>query len=305
MSRTTFVFLLASLLAAATAAAQSKPLKVFISADMEGIDGVVHADQVSAHGSEYGHARKLMMGEVNSAIDGALAAGATEIFVNDSHGTHRNLLLEDLRPLARLASSSLKPWGMMQGLDSSYAAVIFIGYHARAGSPVGVLAHTGTGAIADLKINSTRVGESGMNTFYAASYGVPVVMLTGDNIAIAQARELTPDIETVEVKEAIGTRAAVYRPLQEVRAAIRSTAEHAIRSRGAHPPIQLKPPFTLEVTFSSPTLADLAEAIPTVKRTGPATVTYVTDDFRAGYRLLRLLYAFMGGPLETGTAARP
>jgi D-amino peptidase len=187
---------------------------------------------------------------------------------------------------------------MMQGLDQSYAAVIFIGYHARAGSSAGVLPHTGTRALADLKINGSRVGESGMNTLYAASYGVPVVMLTGDDVAIAQAKEMTPDIASVQVKEAIGTRAAVYRPVQEVRQAIRDTAEHAIRHLDAHCPLPLRPPFTFEVTFSSPTLADLAEAIPTVKRLGPNTVTYTSEDFRAGYRLLRLLYAFLGGPLE-------
>lgn len=282
------------LLSASVASSQSRPLKIYISVDLEGIDGVVHSDQTSTQGSEFARARKLMMEEVNSAIDGALAAGATEILVNDSHGTHRNLLIEDLRPPARLVSSSIKPWGMMQGLDASYAAVIFIGYHARAGSPAGVLAHTGTEAIADLKINGARVGESGMNTLYAASLGVPVVMLTGDNVAAAQARELTPEIETVEVKEAIGNRAAVFRPLQEVRAAIRATAEHAIRNLGAHHVPPSKPPFTFEVTFHNTTLADLAEGIPTVKRTGPATVTYVSDDFRAGYRLLRLVYAYLG-----------
>lgn len=305
MASARLVALVVFVLAATTVSAQPKPLKIFISADMEGIDGVVHADQTSAQGSEYSRARKLMAEEVNSAIDGAVAAGATEILLNDSHGTHRNLLLEELHPPARLASSSIKPWGMMQGLDSSFAGVIFIGYHARAGSPVGVLAHTGTSAIADLKVNGARVGESGMNTFYAASYGVPVLMLTGDNIAVAQARELTPDIETVEVKEAIGTRAAVFRPVQEVRAEIRTTADHAIRNLSVHHPVPLKAPFTFEVTFNSPTLADLAEAIPTVKRMGPTTVTYVSDDYRSGYRLLRLLYAFLGGPLEIGTPAKP
>jgi len=281
-------------LAASVAAAQSKPLKVYISVDLEGVDGIVHSDQTSAQGNEYARARKLMTEEVNSAIDGALAAGATEILVNDSHGSHRNLMIEELRPPARLASNSIKPYGMMHGLDASYAAVIFIGYHARAGSPVGVIAHTGSDAIADLKINGARVGESGMNTLFAASFGVPVVMITGDNVAVAQARELTPDIEAVEVKEAIGTRSAIFRPVQEVRAAIRSTAEHAIRNLGAHHAVPLKAPYTFEVTYSNTTLADIAEGIPAVKRAGPATVTYTIDDFRAGYRLLRLLYAYLG-----------
>ena len=305
MLRDALTTLLAVLLAASAAAGQAKPLKIFISVDMEGLDGVVYTDQVTAQGGEYARARKLMMEELNSAIDGALAAGATEIFVNDSHSTHRSLLLEDLRPPARLASNYIKPEGMMQGLDSSYAAVILIGYHARAGSPVGVLAHTGSGEVADLKINGTSVGESGMNTLYAASVGVPVVMLTGDNIAIAQARELTPEIEAVQVKEAIGTRAAVYRPLQEVHSEIRSTAEHAIRNLSAHHSIHLRSPFVFELTFYSPTLADLAEAIPTVKRTGASTVTYTTDDYRAGYRLLRVLYRFLGNMVEIGYPPKP
>lgn len=287
-------WLAAGLLAAAVLAAQSPPLKIFISVDMEGIDGVVHSDQTSQLGSEYTRARKLTAEEVNSAIDGAVAAGATEILVNDSHGTHRNLFIEDLHSPARLISNSLKPWGMMQGLDASFAGVIFLGYHARAGSAVGVLAHTGSDAIADLKINGTRVGESGMNTLFAASYGVPVLMVTGDDAAIAQARELTPDIEAVEVKEAIGTRAALFYPVGEVRAGIHSTTEHAIRSRSAHPAVKLKAPFTFEVTFRAPATADLAEGIPTIKRTGAATVTYVSEEFRPGYRLLRLLYAYLG-----------
>ncbi len=287
------------------AVGQAKPLKVFISADMEGIDGVVDGDQVKAQGSEYGRARKLMIEEVNSAIDGAVAAGAAEILVNDSHSTHRSLFIEDLRSPARLASNYIKPDGMMEGLDSTFAAVILIGYHARAGSPVGVLAHTGSGEVADLVINGNRVGESGMNTLYAASFGVPVVMLTGDNIAIQQARELTPDIEAVQVKEAIGTRGVVYRPLDRVRAEIRATAERAVRNAGTHKTARVASPSTFELTFYSPTLADLAEAIPTVKRTGPATITYAASDYRAGYRLLRLLYRFMGNMVEIGYPPKP
>ena len=290
-----WIALAAVLLMPHTLSAQSTPLKVFISADLEGIDGIVHADQADVHGSEYARARKLMLEEVNSAIDGAVAAGATEILVNDSHSTHRNLFIEDLHAPAHLISSAIKPWGMMQGLDGSFAGVLFIGYHARAGSPVGVLAHTGTGVVADLKINGVRVGESGMNTFYAASYGVPVLLLTGDNVAVAQLRELIPDVEAVTVKEAVGTRAAEFRPVQQVRAEIRAATEHAMRNRAAHKPLAIQAPFTFELAYSTPALADIAEAIPTVKRTGPAAITYQSDDFRAGYRLLRLLYAYLGG----------
>lgn len=281
---------LASLLAAAP---QARPVKVFISADMEGINGVIAGDQTSAQGAEYGRARKLMVEEVNRAIEGALAAGTTEILVNDSHGTMRNLLLEDLRPPARLLSNSFKPNGMMQGLDESFAAVFFIGYHARAGSPAGVLAHTGSSALADVKINGTRVGEAGMNILYAASFGVPVALITGDQVAVAQAREMAPGIEAVEVKEAIGTRAVIYRPLEESRQAIREAAARAVRKLRELRPPALSPPFTFEVTFSGTAQADIAEQVPTVKRAGSHAVSYTTSDFRAGYRLLRVLYRYL------------
>ncbi len=260
---------------------------------MEGINGIVAGDQLGPQGSEYGRARKLMAEEVNRAIEGALAAGATDVLVNDSHGTMRNLLLEDLRAPARLLSDSFKPNGMMQGLDETFAAVFFIGYHARAGSPVGVRAHTGSSAIADLKINGASVGEGGMNILYAASYGVPVVLVTGDQIAVAQTRELMPEIEGVVVKEAVNTRAAIYRPLEESRAAIRAAAERALRNAGQRRPPKLSPPFTFEVTLSTAAHADVAEQVPTVTRTGSHSVRYTANDYRVGYRLLRLLYRYL------------
>ena len=144
----------------ATATAQPAR-KVYISADMEGISGIVGDDQVSAEGAEYGRSRKLMAEDVNAAIRGALAAGATEIVVNDSHGSQRNLLPEDLDPSARLISHSFKRLGMMEGLDETFDAVIFIGYHAKADTPAGLFAHTGSGVLRDLQIDGRSVGEGG------------------------------------------------------------------------------------------------------------------------------------------------
>ena len=270
-----------------------RPPKVYISVDMEGINGVVAPDQLSAQGGEYNRARKLMVEEVNRAIEGAQAAGSTEILVNDAHGSQRNLLLEDLKPPARLVSNYFKAAGMMEGLDQSFACVIFIGYHARAGSPVGVQAHTGSGALRDVLVNGARVGEGGINILYAASLNVPVVLITGDQEAIAQARELIPGLEAVEVKQAIGTRAAIFRPVEEVRAEIRQASERAVRNRSQTTMPTMKAPFTFEITFSGTALADVAAQVPTVKRAGSHTVSYVTDDYRAGYRLLRVLYRYM------------
>ena len=275
-------------------AASPEPLKVFISVDMEGVSGVVDRDQTSAAGKDYERFRKLMTAEANAAIDGALDAGATHILVNDSHGSHRNLLIDELHAPAELISNSIKPMGMMAGLDASYAAVIFIGYHAKAGSADGVLAHTGNGStIADLRINGRSVGEGGMNIHAAGTLGVPVVLISGDQAAIAEVRELVPDIEGVQVKEAIGTAAArSLRPDDAVRL-IREGTARAIRRRGEIKPAPASLPVRFEVSFTDPSLALMAEQIPTVERTGSHTIAFVADDYLEGYRFVRVLYKFI------------
>lgn len=270
------------------------PLKVFISVDMEGVSGVVDRDQTSAAGQDYERFRKLMTAEANAAIDGARDAGATHILVNDSHGTHRNLLIDELHAPAELISNNIKPMGMMAGLDDSYAAAIFIGYHARAGSAEGVLAHTGNGStIADLRINGRSVGEGGMNIHAAGALGVPVVLISGDQAAIAEVRELVPNIEGVQVKEAIGTAAArSLRPEEAVRL-IREATARAIRRRGEVKPVPASLPVRFEVSFTDPSLALMAEQIPTVERTGSHTIAFVADDYLVGYRFVRVLYKFI------------
>src|SRR5687768_3319108 len=172
-------------------AAQGK--RVYISVDMEGISGVNGDDQTSAGQPEYGRARKLMAEDTNAAIRGAFEGGATDVLVNDSHGGQRNLLPEDLDQRARLISHSFKRHGMMEGLDDSFDAVIFVGYHAKADAPRGLFAHTGSGVVRDLQINGRSVGEGGMNAALAAYYGVPVVSVSGDDVAIAEVKESVPN----------------------------------------------------------------------------------------------------------------
>jgi D-amino peptidase len=285
--------LIAALWLQAAAQQPAKKLKVFISVDMEGVSGVVSSDQTSSSGADYNRMRHLMTEETNAAIEGAVAAGATEIVVNDSHGSMRNIEIEHLRPPAELISNSIKPMGMMQGIDSSFDAVIFIGYHAKAGSAVGVLAHTGTGTIADVRVDGRSVGEAGINTLAAGALGVPVVMISGDQVAIAQARELVPNIEAAQVKEAIGTTAARSLRPEEARARIRAAAERALRRLSEFKPVRPQAPTTFEVTFTQTVLADIAEQIPTIKRTGSHTITYSAQDYLQGYRLLRVLYRYL------------
>jgi D-amino peptidase len=266
--------------------------KVYISVDMEGISGISGSDQLSPAGSEYARSRKLMAEDTNAAIRGALAAGATDIVVNDSHGGQRNLLPEDLNPAARLISHSFKRYGMMEGLDGSFDAVIFIGYHAKAGSPDGLFAHTGSGVVRDLRINGRSVGEGGMNTMLAAWYGVPVVLVTGDDVAVAEVKEMATAARGVVVKRAINVRAVELVSLETARREIESAARAAVAGAKKTPP-ERRGPFNVQLEFRDTLIPEIAEAFPTIRRVGPETVTYSMDTMPAAYRLIRVLYRFI------------
>jgi D-amino peptidase len=266
--------------------------KVYISADMEGISGIVGDDQVSAEGAEYGRSRKLMAEDVNAAIRGALAGGATEIVVNDSHGSQRNLLPEDLDPSARLISHSFKRFGMMEGLDETFDAVIFIGYHAKADTPAGLFAHTGSGVLRDLQIDGRSVGEGGMNTMLAAWYGVPVVLVTGDDVAVAQVKEVATAARGVVVKRAINVRAAELRSLHESRKEIEAAARDAVA--GAKRIAAARPSSVrVRMRYRNFTYPEIATAFPAIRQIEPDTIEFTADTMPAAYRLIRVLYRFI------------
>jgi D-amino peptidase len=288
----TFVVLgVAVLLSAAAFSAQSGK-KVYISADMEGISGIVGDDQVSAGAAEYGRSRKLMAEDVNAAIRGAIAGGATEIVVNDSHGGQRNILPEDLDPSARLISHSFKRYGMMEGLDDTFDAVLFIGYHAKADTPGGLFAHTGSGVLRDLQIDGRSVGEGGMNTLFADWYGVPVVLVTGDDVAVAQVREVATAARGVVVKRAINVRAAELMPLREARKEIEASARMAVAEAKKFAP---KRPSSVRVRmrYRNFTYPEIAEAFPMIKRVEPDAIEFTANTMPEAYRLIRVLYRFI------------
>jgi D-amino peptidase len=266
--------------------------KVYISADMEGISGIVGDDQVSAGAAEYGRSRKLMAEDVNAAIRGAMAGGATEVVVNDSHGGQRNILPEDLDPSARLISHSFKRYGMMEGLDETFDAVLFIGYHAKADTPGGLFAHTGSGVVRDLQIDGRSVGEGGMNTLLAEWYGVPVVLVTGDDVAVAQVREVAAAARGVVVKRAINVRAAELMPLREARKEIEASARMAVAEAKKGP---AKKPTNVKVRlrYRNFTYPEIAEAFPTIKRVEPDTIEFTAGTMPEAYRLIRVLYRFI------------
>ena len=214
------------LVAASFGEAQKRGPKVFISADMEGIWGVVHANQTSDTSPEYGAARRWMADDVNAVIAGLLEAGAGEIVVNDSHGSMRNISPDALNPKASLISGSPKPLSMMQGIDASYDAVVLVGYHARAGTAPAILDHTiSGGTIRAIRVNGQELPEMGINAAIAAYYKVPVVLLTGDTETCAQAKSLFGEaVVTAAVKEATGRFAARMLPQDEARARLKDAA---------------------------------------------------------------------------------
>lgn len=265
-------------------------LKVYISVDMEGITGIVHGDQAGA-GSDYNLARKWMTEDVNAAIQGALDAGATEIIVNDSHGDMRNILLSDLNPAATLITGSPKPFGMMQGIDATFDAVMFIGYHAKAGTMDGVLDHTiSGGTVYSVKINGIEMPELGINALAAGYFNVPVVLVTGDKAVCEQAREILGDkVVTATVKEGIGRYAAKTLSLEKSHQLIRQQTKAALEKRKDIKPYELSAPYRFELAYFRSSQADNAMLVPGVKRINARAVQIESDDYIVGYKFLRAL----------------
>jgi D-amino peptidase len=283
--------LLVSLLVASPVFAQSGR-KVYISVDLEGISGVTGDDQTSAGQPEYGRARKLMAEDANAAIRGAFAGGATDVLVNDSHGGQRNLLPEDLDPRARLISHSFKRYGMMEGLDETFDAVVFIGYHAKADSPRGLFAHTGSGVVRDLQINGRSVGEGGMNAALAAWYGVPVVAVSGDDVAVAEVKASAPGARGIVVKRAINVRAVELRPLKAAREDIEQTVKAAVAA-AKKPAPQRTGPYKVQMQYRNFTYPEIVTAFRDIELVSPDTVAYTRDTMPEAYRLIRVLYRFI------------
>jgi len=256
-----------------------------VSADMEGITGVVDAEDVQPPGRDYERARVLMTEDVNAAVRGAYAAGATEVLVNDAHGPMRNLLPDLLDPRARLIKGRPKPMGMMEGLTPEYDAALCVGYHARAGV-LGVLSHSFMGhEIEDIWLDDEVTGEIGLFHAAAAAYGVPVALLTGDDTACDEMKAWDPAVATVPVKFAKDRFAAQLVPVTEAREAIESTTADALANL-AHP-TRPTGPRAMAVRWQSASVPSHLTAIPGVTRRDDRTVTLEADMLQL-YRLFNL-----------------
>jgi D-amino peptidase len=243
-------------------------VKVFISVDLEGVTGLTDAREMDFGHEDYPIARRLMTGDANAAIAGAFDAGATEVVVCDSHGPARTLLVEELDSRATLIRGLHKPGKMVEGLDSSFDAMFLVGYHARAGTAHGILNHTWLGKeIQDVWLNGEPAGELRLVAAVAGHYGVPVVLVTGDDVCCAEASELLPHVHAVQVKEAIDRFAARVTHPDVTGPRIREGAAAALRNAEARVPLRLDGSVVIEVEWSSTSIAHLCELIPGVTST--------------------------------------
>lgn len=268
-------------------------MKVYISVDMEGATGVVHPEQLVPAGEDYERSRKLLMSDVNAAVEGAVAGGATEVLVNDAHGTMRNLLIEDLHPDAELISGpwNNKPLCQSEGIDESYDLGMFVGYHSRADTPRGLLCHTWVGKlIHGVVVNGQVVGETGINAGVLGAYGVPVGLVTGGSDLVVEAKETLPQVIAVSVKEPLGATGAKCKPPARTRALIKEGAEQAMaRARGEGAPFpvfRFDEPADFRLRLHTWMQTEKAERWEKVVRTGEREVrmeetSYVQATIRA------------------------
>lgn len=280
------VFAVTGLPVTPAAAQRSDGPKVFISVDMEGIAGLVNAEETSRTGADYGYFRRIMSEEANAAVLGAFDAGASEVVVRDSHGSARNILPDMLDPRARLVRDwSGGPMGMMEGIDESYDAVVFIGYHARAGTADAIIDHTSNGNVVDFAINGVSLPEAGYNALIAGTYGVPVVFVAGDQAIVDQVTELFGSVGTVAVKKGIGGASDGLHP-QVAHARIREGVADALRNRNGYRPFTMTPPYTLVLKLKSEASIYNGSFFPGARRTGDWELTFTSENF------LEVIYAF-------------
>jgi D-amino peptidase len=258
-------------------------MKVFLSTDMEGTAGIVDWAQCVGDGPEAAAGRRLLLAEVNAAIGGAVAGGATEIVVNDSHSTMRNLPAAELAGQASYIAGSHKPLYMMQGLDGSFDACLFISYHGSVGAPAG-LSHTyNPRAVVEVRLDGVVTGEAGINALVAAHYGVPVVLVTGDRCACEETAAVIPDVHQAVVKEHVSRLAAHSLHPDQACALIQAQARAAVMGAQAAMPPQLDP-AVLEVFVRTADIAEAASWVRGVERTGPRQLRIHGPDRLSTYR---------------------
>lgn len=262
-------------------------MRVFLSADIEGVAGVAHLPTTGPGRFDYEAGRRWMTQEVVAACEGAQRAGATQIVVTDGHGSAHNIHADQLPECARLVRSWPRPLVQMQGIeDGPYDAVVFVGHHASAVSMDGVLAHTFVLAFRDVRLNGVSQSETTLNALLAAHHGVPCVFTSGDDAYIAHCRERLPGIETVVTKKACGFSAADTLTPAVAQRLIREGVERALRRQPRPLPLALPAHFDLEIDFNWRSQPEMWSWLPGCERRGPHTVGWRMQSMPEVMRLI-------------------
>jgi len=264
---------------AAPVGTQARKLKVHISVDMEGIAGVVSGDQLGPSGFEYGRFREFMTKEALTAVTAAKEAGATEIVVADSHGNGENLLIEQFPPDVTIVRSWPRKLSMMAGIDETFDAAIFIGYHASTTNPTGVRAHTNSSAtLTRVALNGVDMTEGAWNAAIAGHFGVPVVMVSGDDAAVAEVQKVVGPIEAAEVKKALGFHSARTMTPQAALGVIGEHVKKGLARRAELKPYKPAGPVTVDVSFKHYLPAEVLAYLPLFERTSAHSVRFRAKD---------------------------
>lgn len=283
-------------LAAAQLTAQQRPLKVLISVDMEGVTGVVTGDQLGPSGWEYARFREFMTNEALSAVEAAKESGATEVLIVDAHGNGENLLIERFPPDVRIVRSWPRPLSMMEGIDSTFGAVVFVGYHSATTNPRGVRAHTISSAtFAAIELNGVPMAESGINAAIAGHFGVPVVAISGDDAAVAEAQQLIPGVEGAVVKRAISFHSANTLTPQAGAALIKEKVKSGLAKRASIRPHIVRAPLRLDVTFKNYTPAEIVAYLPGIQRVNAHTIRFAGRDILEVSKFIQFLTTYQAG----------
>lgn len=264
-------------------------MRVYVSVDMEGITGAAVGKHVQPGEKEYDRIRRVMTQDANAAIEGALAAGASEVVVSDGHGPMTNLLIEELHPAARLISGSNKLLAQLEGIDRGFDAAFLVGYHQREGGGDGVMNHTYLGRVVyEIRMNGEPVDEAAVNAGIAGAFNVPVALVTGDDQVCAEAARRFPGVVTAPVKEAIDRFVGLSLTPKKAQELIRERARQALEAvrGGKIKPYRVKTPVTFEIDFKRTSPARMATLFPGVERRGPRTIAITQSDYVAGFKLM-------------------
>jgi D-amino peptidase len=268
-------------------------MRLLIAADMEGISGVVSWDHVNIEHPEYQRFRRIMTQDVNAAVQGAYEGGASEVIVTDGHWNSTNILIEELDPRVHLNAGSPSPFSMVEGVANHIDAAMFIGFHARMGTPQAILDHTWSSTrVENLWLNDRLAGETALNAALCGSFGVPVLLVSGDQAVCGEAGEWIEGVLTVQVKKALGRHAADCLPLAEAQRRIREGAAQAVRNfrDGAAPvPLDLAPPIQVGIEFIYSDMADRAALMPGCARIDGRKVEYSAVDMPGAYQGFRAM----------------